>query len=210
MKSCWLLNNVGHVSIIGFQRVRSSCKLWSLQGDWKHWSLSGHQLCDYEMGIQNFSDFPVRTAKTSPWRRRAGRSSKSWIFTSPPPLKMHCIHWPWKLQIVNSRKVSVRNLKYKVAGCVTAVKWDETAINAQTNGAAESGCWIRHWQRQCLVTVRLGARGGPSDKLGADEGGHPTPLGGLQRGVKSRGLAIRLNGYLTAKKKLTEGEWVTG
>jgi hypothetical protein len=50
-----------------------------------------------------------------------------------------------------------------------------------------------------LVSERAG---GSSDKLGADEGGHPTPVGGVQWGVKSRGLAIRLNSYLTAKKKI--------
>ena len=44
--------------------------------------------------------------------------------------------------------------------------------------------------------------GGSSDKLGADEGGHPTPAGGVLWGVKSRGLAIRLNSYLTAEKEI--------
>jgi hypothetical protein len=38
--------------------------------------------------------------------------------------------------------------------------------------------------------------------LGADEGGHPTPAGGVLWGVKSRGLAIRLNSYLTAEKEI--------
>ena len=42
--------------------------------------------------------------------------------------------------------------------------------------------------------------GGSSEKLGADEGGYPTPAGGVLWGVKSRGLAIRLNSYLTAEK----------
>ena len=44
--------------------------------------------------------------------------------------------------------------------------------------------------------------GGSSDKLGADEGGHPTPAGGVLWGVKSGGLAIRLNSYLTAEKEI--------
>lgn len=43
--------------------------------------------------------------------------------------------------------------------------------------------------------------GGPSDKLGADEGGHQTPAGGLLWGVKSRGLAIKVNSYLTAERR---------
>jgi len=55
--------------------------------------------------------------------------------------------------------------------------------------------------------------GGSSEKLGADEGGYPTPAGGVLWGVKSRGLAIRLNSYLTAEKEIVgrvNRSWVNG
>ena len=55
--------------------------------------------------------------------------------------------------------------------------------------------------------------GGSSEKLGADEGGYPTPAGGVLWGVKSRGLAIRLNSYLTAEKEIVgrvTRSWVNG
>ena len=55
--------------------------------------------------------------------------------------------------------------------------------------------------------------GGSSEKLGADEGGYPTPAGGLLWRVKSRGLAIRLNSYLTAEKEIVgrvNRSWVNG
>lgn len=55
--------------------------------------------------------------------------------------------------------------------------------------------------------------GGSSEKLGADEGGYSTPAGGVLWGVKSRGLAIRLNSYLTAGKEIVgrvNRSWVNG
>lgn len=55
--------------------------------------------------------------------------------------------------------------------------------------------------------------GGSSEKLGADEGGYPTPAGGVLWGVKSRGSAIRLNSYLTAEKEIVgrvNRSWVNG
>ena len=55
--------------------------------------------------------------------------------------------------------------------------------------------------------------GGSSEKLGADEGGYPTPAGGVLWGAKSRGLAIRLNSYLTAEKEIVgrvNRSWVNG
>ena len=55
--------------------------------------------------------------------------------------------------------------------------------------------------------------GSSSEKLGADDEGYPTRAGGVLWGLKSRGLAIRLNSYLTTKKEIVgrmNRSWVNG